>query len=198
MDRIVEVTRKNKEVRPMEQRIIWIAALLWVLLQPAGTAWAQDDSVGGWPREIDTPRAKVVIYQPQPEKLQGNRLDARAAVAIEFKDKSEPVFGAVWFQARLDTDREERTATIADISVTQVRFPEQDQKKAEQLRTLLEREIPKWYLPISMDRLLATLELAEERSEAAEKINTKPPKILFVSEPAILISVDGEPRLKQD
>jgi hypothetical protein len=168
------------------------------MLQPAGTARAQGDSVGGWPREIDTARAKVVIYQPQPEQLQGNRLDARAAVAIEPKDKSEPVFGAVWFQARLDTDREERTATIADISVTQVRFPDQDEKKAEKLRTLLEQEIPRWHLPISMDRLLATLELVEERAEAAEKINTKPPKILFVSEPAILISIDGEPRLKPE
>jgi hypothetical protein len=138
------------------------------MLQPAGAARAQGDSVGGWPREIDTARAKVVIYQPQPEQLQGNRLDARAAVAIEPKDKSEPVFGAVWFQARLDTDREERTATIADISVTQVRFPDQDEKKAEKLRTLLEQEIPRWHLPISMDRLLATLELAEERAEAAE------------------------------
>jgi len=138
------------------------------------------------------------MYQPQPEKLEGNRLKARGAVAVELKDSTEPVFGAVWFEARLDTDRAERTATIADVSVTRVHFPEQDEQKSRKLRALLEEEIPKWQLPISMDRLLTTLELAEKRSEAAQKINTDPPRILFVSEPAVLVSLDGEPRLKQE
>jgi hypothetical protein len=139
-----------------------------------------------------------VLYQPQPEKLEENILKARAAVAIELKESSEPVFGAVWFKARLDTDRAERSATIADVSVTQVRFPDQDDDKAQKLRTLLEKEIPKWQLPISMDRLLTTLDLAEKRSEATQKIKTDPPKILFVSEPAVLVSLEGEPRLKKE
>jgi hypothetical protein len=84
------------------------------------------------------------------------------------------------------------------VSVTQVRFPEQDDAKVKKLSTLLEKEIPKWQLPISMDRLLTTLDLAEKRSEATQQIKTDPPKILFVSEPAVLISLDGEPRLRQE
>jgi len=140
----------------------------------------------------------VVIYQPQPEKLDGNQLKARAAVAVELKGSSEPVFGAVWFEARLDTDRAERTATVVDVSVTRVRFPEQDEAKSQKLRALLEKEIPKWQLPISLDRLSATLELADQRAEAAQKINTDPPKILFIPEPAVLISLDGEPRLTKE
>jgi hypothetical protein len=140
----------------------------------------------------------VVIFQPQPEKLDGNLLKGRAAVAVELKGSSEPVFGAVWFQARLDTDRAERTATIADVSVTRVHFPDQNEKKSQKLSDLLEKEIPKWQLPISMDRLISTLDLAEQRTEAAQKINTDPPKILFVSEPAVLVTLDGEPKLKKE
>jgi len=139
-----------------------------------------------------------VIYQPQPEKLDGNLLKGRAAVAVELKGSTEPVFGAVWFKARLDTDRTERTATITDMSVTRVRFPTEDKNKSPKLVALLEKEIPKWQIPISMDRLLASLELAEVRSEATERISTDPPKILFVTEPAVLITIDGEPQLKEE
>jgi hypothetical protein len=182
----------------MIKHIGWIAALLGLCLQLAAPGRAQEETDGVWPREISMPKGVVVIYQPQPEKLDGNQLKARAAVSVELKKSTEPVFGAVWFDARLETDRAERTATIADVSVIRVRFPEQDDAKAQQLIALLEKEIPKWQLPISMDRLLATLELADQRAATAQQINTDPPKILFVPEPAVLISLDGEPRLQPE
>lgn len=159
--------------------------------------WAQDGSWGDWPQEISTAQGTVVMYQPQPEQLDGNQLKARAAVAVELKNEKEPVFGAVWFEARLETDRDERSATIADVSVTNVRFPEQHAEKQQGLKDLLEKEIPKWEMIISMDRLLTTLEIEEKRIAAAEKISTKPPKIVFVDEPAVLVTIDGEPRLQQ-
>jgi hypothetical protein len=181
-----------------KQNIGWMVALLWVCLQLASLGWAQENSTGDWPREIGTPKGTVVIYQPQPEKLDGNQLKGRAAVAVELKESTEPVFGSVWFEARLETDRAERTATIADVTITQVRFPEQDEQKSKELRAFLEEEIPKWRLPISMDRLLTTLDLTEQRAEAGKKIKTDPPKILFIAEPAVLITLDGEPKLKKE
>jgi len=173
--------------------LFWVALFVLVLL-PAAAIAADED----WPREISTPEGVVVMYQPQPEKMEGNQLEGRAAVAVELKGSTEPVYGAIWFEARLETDRAERTATIADVSVTNVRFPEADEQKSKKLTALLEEEIPKWQIPISLDRLLTTLELADKRLEAAEKINTDPPKILFVSEPAVLVTLDGEPRLKKE
>ena len=117
-----------------------IGALLACLLWPS-LAWAQEDASGGWPREITVSQGVVVIYQPQPEKLDGDRLKVRAAVAVELKGSSEPVFGALWLDARLETDRAERTATVVDVSVTRVRFPEQDEAKSQKLSALLEKEI---------------------------------------------------------
>lgn len=180
------------------QNFGWVAVLLLVCLLPMEPAWAEENLEGSWPREIDSPQGMVVIYQPQPEKLDGNLLKGRAAVSVELKESTEPVFGAVWFEARLETDRAERTATIAEMSITQVRFPDQDEQKRKKLQALLEKESPEWQLPISLDRLMTTLELAEKRSEATQMINTDPPKILFVSEPAVLISIDGEPKLKEE
>jgi len=51
-----------------------------------------------WPREIVTNKGVIVVYQPQPEQLEGNLLKARAAVGIEVQGLS-PVFGVVWFDA---------------------------------------------------------------------------------------------------
>jgi hypothetical protein len=124
-------------------------------------------------------------------------LNARAAVSIDVDNAGNPVFGVVWFSARLETDRVERTATLADISVTRTRFPQQDEEKAAQLKNLLENEIPKWGMTISMDRLIATLETREQQISAASQINNDAPVIVFLQEPAVLISLDGEARLKQ-
>ncbi len=157
-----------------------------------------EETVGGWPREIVTSGGTVVIYQPQSEKLEGDLLSGRAAVAVELKGKKEPVFGAFWFEARLETDRANRTATIAKVKVTEVRFPDKDDAMAKKLTALLEKEIPEWALPIDMDRLLTTLKVVEARLEASEKIETRPPKILISREPAVLISLDGDPRLVKE
>ena len=89
-------------------------------------ALSESEMDSPWPREIVTSKGTVVIYQPQPHTLDGNHLEGRAAVALELNDSDAPVFGAVWLSARLVTDRAERTATLADISVTRTRFPEQD------------------------------------------------------------------------
>lgn len=151
----------------------------------------------GWPHEIQTDKGLIVIYQPQPEKLDGNILKARAAVSVELTGSDEPQFGAVWFDTRLETDRDKRMATIVDVKVTQMRFAVKDEKKEAQLRKLLETEIPKWRLPLDMDRLLASLAITEQQVASAEKISVEPPKILFVEEPAVLISIDGEPRLQE-
>ena len=107
------------------------ALILFGLLCPVAV-YSQDELVEEpWPKEISISdnRGTVVIYQPQPEKLDGNKLEARAAVAVEETGSDAPVFGALWFTARLETDRAERTATLVDVTVTRTRFPGRDEKK---------------------------------------------------------------------
>ncbi|MCP4767169.1 MAG: hypothetical protein GY875_12945 [Gammaproteobacteria bacterium] len=159
---------------------------------------AQEVEENAWPQEIQAKDYLVVIYQPQPERLDGDRLYGRAAVAVEAADKSEPVFGAIWFDARLVTDLDERTAVFADIKITRVRFPNEDKGKGEKLAALLETELTGNRLPINLDNLAATLETIEQREQAAENLNVTPPQILFVTEPAVLISIDGEPQIRDE
>ncbi len=149
----------------------------------------------GWPREIETAKAKVVIYQPQMETYDGEKMTARAAVSVTQKDKIEPVFGAVWFDCRVITDRDSRIVSIAEVKVPRVKFanatPEQEQK----LSRFLEREIPKWDLTISQDRLLTAIESAE-KEQATANLAVTPPKIIFAREPTVLVIIDGRPELR--
>jgi hypothetical protein len=175
-----------------------LEVLTLTLLSVGASGYCADETDNPWPREIQTKKGTVVMYQPQSDSLEGNIVAGRAALAIELKDSEAPVFGVVWFDARLDTDREERIATLVDITVTRTHFPDQDEALADQLKTLLETEIPKWGVTISLDRLLASLEFREQQIRTANQISTDAPVILFESGPAVLITIDGEPRLKQE
>src|SRR5262245_35454267 len=79
---------------------------------------AAPDADKGWPRELKTDKGVLTIYQPQPEKFQDNVLEARAALSMIPTGKSTPVFGVMWFQGRVDTDRDSGNAMLRDLIVT--------------------------------------------------------------------------------
>jgi hypothetical protein len=149
----------------------------------------------GWPREIRAGTATILIYQPQPESFEGNTLSGRAAISVERSEGAELQFGAVWLTSRVETDRDARVVSVLDVTVDRVRFPDAAMEQEQALSDLLEREIPRWDLPISLDRLLASLEVEEERIAAAGLLAT-PPRVLFATTPSVLVSITGEPRLQ--
>ena len=60
--------------------------LLGLLYPP--TVFSQDDETNAWPKEITIPQGKVVMYQPQPDKLEGNRRSTFAA-AHKYEHKND-------------------------------------------------------------------------------------------------------------
>ena len=152
----------------------------------------QAEEDGGWPRQIDHPRATIIMYQPEIETFSGNTLSGRAVVSVTRTGETTPVFGAVWMDSRIATDRESRMIEILDVSITNVRFPNATPEDEQGLAGLLEEEIPGWNLMISMDRVIAGLDLAERKRESAN-LRMDPPTIMFVDYPAVLISIDGAP-----
>ena len=146
-----------------------LAALLAV--GTAATLVAQDDD-SPWPIQIDDERATIVVYQPQPESFENTIVTARAALSITPTGKTEPVFGVMWVSARLETDRDTRTARILDIEVTAVRFPESTPEQEQTLAEIIETEVPQWDLEISLDRLTASLALLDERRATSDQLKT--------------------------
>jgi hypothetical protein len=170
--------------------LLLAAVLLTGLLN---TARAADQDP--WPRRFDHPKGKVIMYQPQLEDLEGDKLTARAAVAAKKKDWQEPLFGAVWLSARVVTDRDTRMTTIDEVKVTDARFPNATPEQLAKLKTFLNEEIEDWAFTMSMDRLLAALEVVEKEQRQDQNLNNQPPKIIFRDHPAVLVLLDGDPKL---
>jgi hypothetical protein len=158
-----------------------------------GVAATEEDNP--WPRQFEAEGATVSLYQPQPESFEGDDLAGRAVVSVVTEELGEPVFGTVWISARVETDREERLVYVRDVSVPRVRFPDATLQQEAKLSRVLEAEIPKWDVEISLDRLLTTLEVAEKELIEAEQLETAPPRIVVRKESTVLITIDGDPQL---
>ena len=168
--------------------LLLIAAIL--VGQAAGAAQDQ------WPREIKAKEGKVVIYQPQLESFQGDKVVVFAAVSVQKTAMKAPVFGVVWFDSRVATDRDKRMVEFQEIKVTKTQFPNTQPEQERRLAAFLDREIAAWPKPtMALDRLLANL--AEvEKVKAGAHFNNEPPKIIFATVPSVLVLIDGQPILR--
>jgi len=171
---------------------IVLAVLLAAALLRPGPARAEE-----WPHHIDAAPWTVTVYQPQVESFKDDKLTARAAVAVAKKGAAAPVFGAVWIDGRVATDYDTRMVDLIDIKVTTVKFADATEAQKQQLRQLIESEIPGRGISMSLDRLLASLELVEREKSQAEKMSMAPPEILYASRPTVLVLIDGEPKMEK-
>ena len=150
-----------------------------------------------WPYEILTDKGEITVYQPQLESFTDDKISSRAAVSVQKKGEEEPVFGAMWMDARVSTDRNTRQVKFLGVKVTNVKFPDATPEQIAELKQIIESHVPEEEIYISLDHLLTMLELVEKEKAVAGNLNTDPPKIIFVTHPAMLVSIDGEPKLQK-
>jgi hypothetical protein len=152
-----------------------------------------------WPKEISYNGTTIKIYQPQIDSYQGNIVKTRGAFSILENGKTDPVFGALWTTSQLQTDRVKRTAALTSIKVDQVKFAgDTNQQNVAQLKMMLEKEIPKWGIVVSMDQLEASMEAGGDQTPGATDLSTTPPKIIYTDKPSTLVLIDGEPKTKEN
>jgi hypothetical protein len=169
------------------------------MAQPAAAPAAQKNLAarqGNWPRKIPFGEFTVVLDAPQAESLEGTKLKARSTARVQRGEEGEASVATVWYEADVEIDRGRRTVTMVSVEVPRVDFPgappARQQRLAARLTQALNRQQPK----LSLDDVLASTKTARGREEAPPKLNTEPPKILFETEPAILVLFDGEPRFR--
>ncbi len=189
----------------MKNRIlsIIIAVALACLLTSSGQVSAQEGGTGGgaqapddlWPREVKLSNATAIIYQPQVEKWEANRLYFRGVVAIKPTGSSEEIFGVISGSARTQVDRINRMVTFEDLKLTKSNFPTLPDQGAAYMRALQNR-ISSDMRTIALDRIEASLAASGTVKPASVPVNNDPPRILISYSPAILIPIDGNPVLR--
>jgi len=147
-----------------------------------------------WPQEVTATEGTIVIYQPQPESLEGNQLKGRAAMSLELNGAPEPIFGAFWFTATIDTDRDTDTALVRDIDVTRVTWADSKDAQEQRFSTIVENAVPEAGFTISLERLSASLATAQQEQKSLDDLKNDPPVIEFREQLAVLLAFDGDPK----
>src|SRR6266508_3591735 len=129
----------------------FLTALAVVALVARATPAKGDDS--SWPRQFDASSGSFVIYQPQPEDLNGDVLSCRAAFSLQ----------------RSEIDRDGGTVAGRDLDVLKVRLPGITAAEASRYENFVEAEASGWDLSGSLEDLQAGLASTErERASVAD------------------------------
>lgn len=171
----------------------WALVLAAGLAVPLASAQALD---GGWPRTLPVDAGMVTIYEPQVDGMDGDVIRYRAALAWRPSADAEPIFGAGWFESKVDIDRSQRIVRPQNLELTNTRFPAGTADLQPGLSAALAEQAPRWNLDYSLDRLDAALEAAAAEQQAVQQLNTAPPRIIYRDRPALLVQLDGDPVLR--
>ena len=148
----------------------------------------------GWPRQFFYSGDSITIYQPQVTAWQDNLIRGHAAVSIKAPGMAEPTFGVIQVQGVTAVNKDTRLVDVSDIALTNAKFPMAGTREQE-FTAALTLVLPVSYDDVSLDRL--TLSLAANQSQQTARavpILNDPPKIIFASQPSILVTIDGAPK----
>ena len=199
----------------ISQKLILLFLIIGVVIASSKTSLAQTAGNGGgnpgaaltdkgWPRKFVNGANSMTVYQPQLEQWQGNRLEARAAVAITDGQSKQTAYGVAWFTARTEIDKVNRLVTMADFRITKVSFPTAGDR-ASLYQSLIQQQVPRASQVIALDRLMADLTSPQPEQPAAQpapqptggyQLKNDPPQIIFSTRLAILVLIDGSPVLR--
>jgi hypothetical protein len=166
-----------------------------------GPAQAQDLQPGQkidpafleWPRVFATNGYEFAVYQPQVSKWQGNQLEGRFAAAARTAGTSNETYGVVCFTARTEIDKVNRLVTLEEFKVTKVEFPMNKamQKEFLAIEPSLQAATAK---VIPLDHLEAVFAASADISkQRIEPVKNDPPRVIYTTQPAVLVLVDGPP-----
>ena len=158
-----------------------------------------------WPRVFDQDGTQITLHQPQLDDWQGNSLSGRMAVAVKTgwkadsdgKSRDTFAYGAMWFKARTDIDKVDRTVTLSNLSIEKVSFPTDRSREAKYSDLLKKIATRTTSRVVSLDLLEVALAINREtKTMDSVAVRNDPPEVVFSFEPALLVLVDGNPVVK--
>jgi hypothetical protein len=168
-----------------------MATILTIFVIAAGFARGQ---ASAWPRLVRDGGTEITVYQPQPDSLDGVTLQSRVAISVKRPENKNPTFGALWMVATLDIDRDSNLARVVSVKIDRTHLSDIPDKDAASLVQALESDARLWDFSIALNSLKAGLR--SSLGESGADYRNDPPKIIVMSSPAVLVLLDGEPRLQ--
>ena len=181
-------------MKPLLYRLCFVLVALFAA--DCATAQTPLDETTPWPRERETNGNKVIIHLPQVEHWTSNSFTARAAVEVTPANSKKESLGIVWFDAHGSVDRATRVVTLDRLEISKVRFPDSPNQETNML-ALMRSLLPQGVRTVSLDYLMTTLGLARAAArQGPSGLDHTPPKIIWATNAAALIIIDGEPVMR--
>jgi hypothetical protein len=174
-------------------RVTSIALMLSPCFLAAQTAIDEDFP---WPRVRSTNGNTVTLHLPQVERWTSNSFVARAVVEVKTASAKQESLGVVWFEAHGTVDRSNRLVTLDRMEITKGRFPETADNGSSALAVVREL-FPGGARSVSLDYLITALGFAQAAArQGTQGLKHTPPEIIWATNRAVLVIVDGEPVLR--
>jgi hypothetical protein len=149
-----------------------------------------------WPSRFYAGDDAFTVYPLQLERWESDRLEARAAVAVQPADADRPLFGVVSVSARTDVDQASGMVTVHDIEAGSGSFPTAPERATGYIDAV-RRHLASLTWRVSRDRLHEDLAIDQAaEGSRSQPLRNDPPRIVYVASPAILVPIDGEPVLR--
>lgn len=180
------------------QKHFWCFIVVYLMMSTQALAQQSDakaSQIALWPKVIPLEQISITIYQPEAESFNGDILEVRSAFNI-FDGTRLPIFGALWFRARVHIDRSSNSVFYENIQMVDVNFPDITTAKKEEFRKLLDVVIPTWQFNSSLDDFTNAVEIIKVGNESSVALNNNPPNFFYEQTYTELVYIDGEPILE--
>ena len=156
--------------------------------------FAQQD----WPKSITGNNGEQIkIYQPQVESYSGNTLKSRSAISVIQEGKSDPIFGAFWWEASVADNGS--AVRIQSLQVNNIKFPDGvDDATTADIKNRLESAIPDMNISIAKEDIDNSLNNTQQQARLSSGFNNAPPKVIYTTKPSMLVLIDGQPKLQRN
>jgi hypothetical protein len=169
-------------------RLIIFTGLVLSLLVAGPAAFAQ---ASGWPRTIEQPSGKLVLFQPHVDSWDSD-IVWRQAFQLTPAGGTMTA-GAAAFEGTTSTNSEIRIVTISTTQITSTFFPGLDRSASAPLVALLRSMLPPT-IDISLEQLVTYMRTPASMKLAPEAAS--PPTILVSYSPVVVLRLHGPPVLK--
>lgn len=164
------------------------AARVVAVREPLSTAW---------PMRVLAGPASLRLHRPEFLSWSGEILQGRFTVAVQRQGASRDAHGSVSFTARALAMVDGRTTAIDQFAFGDASFPLLPEASDAFVVAMREALAGRIFL-LDTDRLRNEVEIAQAGgSRAVVSVGSEPVRVIYREEPTVLVSIDGEPAMRE-
>jgi hypothetical protein len=154
-----------------------------------------------WPKTIFAAGNVVIkIYQPKILNYTDSTVESTFVIAVTDLEDDDPIFGVAWVKAFVRTDTAAGVARIRRVHVYDLKLSgDTDPVDIRDVATSINRNMRLVVLSYPLDSMRASFAAQQEDiGYVAADTGKKTPVIFYRTRPAVLVLIDGVPRLQRN